>query len=716
MPDPFVNQPFRLLGLGPNVRPVLAALNLPTGPFWPEVVVAEEPNPALWMEVVLEQRPQVMVLATWGPSPELAAFTAELGQMKENRRPRVFLALEDLPAFCEEWVSAGRPAQVKGVPPFLLASKDQLALEEEAEADYQPIEPKPTFSFAPKGGLRPLGNLAAEAFEGFTWKGRSFEPKEFFELVSYLKEGASPLPQSQSFFLYDNRLYLRHRYHFKEMESFPGAGLDFEHVVDLHDLEGENAQVFALKLKDQLLELGHFFVARRAWADPLWLKEHLQVELKTDHKVLDLFARYHLTQGGFRLGSGKGTVKLDLTRQASGFDWPEELWAIPFFEDLKEVQMEVELPPKNQMAVEEIVRTRESLFRRKDTLNERYKAHEGAKLLKAQEEDIKLMARRKLELLGQLMERAVVVDPESHEMILKLGQDCLVFYEDDMVARQITRHLQGTGKILSFDIGGFSNLQGLLTYKTDHLVPFLSHGHVLVTQRSKDFLLKKLERIAEESKRQPTLKTDLAAQELIEEKEKLLEGFENLACLEAWSRCQPAFAAWIPRVAEELAETARNRVALGMGGVDHDAVVVAKSGYQYARLKQLVAPMSLKGFVAQPELATSLPEAEGPSPEERQKRLAQENATRLARYFSQVAEELRSSDANLIFLDQDLSLGLPLLNHLRRSEGLQDRVWVLLVDRPLSPEQMDAVLDLKTLPLYLGRHSSHLGANWSRFF
>ncbi len=716
MPDPFVNQPFRLLGLGPKVQPVLDALNLPTGSFWPEVVVVTEPNPALWMEVVLAQRPQVLLLEAWGPSPELAAFTAELGQMKEHRRPRVFLVLEDLQAYCDEWVSAGWPVQVKGVPSFLLASKDQLAPEEEAEEDYQAIDPKPTYSFAPKGGLRPLGNLGADAFEGFTWKGRNFEPKEFFELISYLKEGASPLPQSQSFFLYDHQLYLRHRYHFKEMESFPGAGLNFEHVADQHDLVGENTQVFALKLKDQLLELGHFFIARRAWADPLWLKEHLLVELKTDHKVLDLFARYHLTQAGFRLGTGKGTVKLDLTRQASGFDWPEELWAIPFFEDLKEEQMEVELPPQNQMTVEDILRTRESLFRRKDTLNERHKAHEGAKLLKAQEEDIKLMARRKLELLGQLMERAVVVDPESHEMILKLGQDCLVFYEDDMVARQISRHLQGTGKILAFDIGGFSNLQGLLTYKTDHLVPFLSHGHILVTQRSKDFLLKKLDRIAEESKRQQGIKTDLAAQELFDEKEKLLEGFENLACLEAWSRCQPAFATWIPRVAEELAETARNRVALGMGGVDHDAVVVAKSGYHYARLKQLVAPMSLKGFVAQPELLASLPETEGQTVEEQQKRLAQENATRLARYFAQVAEELRSSDANLIFLDQDLSLGLPLLNHLRRSEGLQDRVWVLLLERPLTLEQMDLVLDLKTLPLYLGRHSSHLGSNWSRFF
>jgi len=120
--------------------------------------------------------------------------------------------------------------------------------------------------------------------------------------------------------------------------------------------------------------------------------------------------------------------------------------------------------------------------------------------------------------------------------------------------------------------------------------------------------------------------------------------------------------------------------------------------------------------VAQPELLASLPETEGQTVEEQQKRLAQENATRLARYFAQVAEELRSSDANLIFLDQDLSLGLPLLNHLRRSEGLQDRVWVLLLERPLTLEQMDLVLDLKTLPLYLGRHSSHLGSNWSRFF
>lgn len=715
-----MSQPFCLLGLGPQIErslePLLAAL--PQGPAEPERHISTSDNAERWFEAVLEHQPQILLLQDQG-GPNRAAlledFFKRLGSLNPKAQPKVFLLLEDIKGFLAARIEAGQRFSFKGAPPFGLSHIDQLCLGEEAPEDYQPIEPRPTFSLSAEGAKRPVGNLALEAFEGFNWKGRTFEPDEFFELQAYLKEETSELPCSNSFFLFGGDLFIKRRFSLRELEWLETDGVPIEHLMSSQAETDENAEVFGLKLFDAIRELGHFHWALSRWADNDWLKTHIPLNFKVDHKVLAIFAGYYLQQAGFGISPRPGSLELDLSQGGSDIDWPAELWAIPFFEDLKDQELELDLPPETSLTLNDLARSREALFRRKERLTERQKAFEGAKLLKAQEEDIKVMARRKLELLGQLMERAELYEPDSDEMILKLGQDCLVFYEDESLARQISRHLQGSGKNLFFDIGGFTNLKSLLTYKTDHLVPFLSHGHVLVTAKSREYLIKKLERIGEETQRQTGIKTDLTDQELAQEKDQLQMAFENLACLEAWFRTQPVFEPWLESVGQRLAQTAQDRVRLDFNRSERELVLVARDGAQFSRISGLFKPSKVGGFVARPELQDRL-EGQVEDDQETQEALARENGVRVSRFWVQVVEELKPLEADLILIDQEVRVALGLLKQIRQTEDLAECPVVLLLDHELEREELDQLLDLKTLPLYLGRHFSALGSFWSRFF
>ncbi|MDT8446706.1 MAG: hypothetical protein RRB13_07405 [bacterium] len=714
-----MSQPFCLLGLGPEIEaslePLLAAL--PTGPVAPDREVIRSDSPEQWFAAVVEYRPQIILLRDRGGAERgklIESFLVMLAGLNERSRPRVFLMLDDLPGYLSYRIEQAQDFAFKGLPCFKLDQQEQLCLADEGPEDYQPIDPAPTWSLTAQGALRAMGNLPLEAFEGFNWKGRTFEPGEFFELMAYLKEGEFPVPASQSFFVFGGDLYLKRRFHLRELDYFETGGCRIEHLMAAQNPDSENAEVFGLKLYDLIRELGHFHWAQQRWSDHAWLKARIPLAVRCDHQALALFAQYHLNQAGFLTQPQVGTLELDLSQGAADFNWPPELWALPFFEDLKDQALELDLPPATEMTLADIARSREGLFRRKERLTERQKAYEGAKLLKAQEEDIKVMARRKLELLGQLMNRAEIYEPNSDEMILKLGQDCLVFYEDEALARQISRHLQGSGKNLFFDIGGFTNLKSLLTYKTDHLVPFLKHGHVLVTDKSRDYLLKKLDRIAEETKRQVGMQSDLTGQELGSEREQLQWSFETLACLEAWVRSLPLFKDWLPKVEERLDETAKARVRKNFEPKEREVVLLARDARSFQRISGLLKPMEISGFVARPELLERL---EGHMDDEvATEALAKENGLRVARFLNQVLEELKPLEGDLLVIDQEVNVAVSLLRLLRQSEVLAEWPVVLLLDREIDRQRLDELLDLKTLPLYLGRHFSALGSNWSRFF
>ena len=713
-----MKQQFSILGLGSKIESIRPTVehSLQRAPLQPNLVFAPQAPVESWVQQVIEHRPQILLISAEGPELNLGDLPNYIKGIDQKYRPEIFLFLENASSFFAQQIAQKNPFYFKQIDPIQLDSIQQFALLEEQEDDYLAIEPNPEFELSPTGKIRPVGNLPANAFDSISWKGEKFTLPEFFELTAYLREEETRIPLSNSLFLYDHQAFLRSRFHIKELEKFLLDGVIIRHIKEIEDQNSENAHVFQLKLTDTIVEQSVFFQIQALFSSPAWLKQHIPVKIKTEHTVLRLYTEYFLSTQNLQIADTSRAVELDLTRGSHTVTWPSELWAIPFFDDLKNQNLEFDLPPESTLSWQALSQSREILFRRKEHLTERQKAYEGAKLLRAQEEDIKIMAQRKLELLGQLMSRAETYVPDSDEMILKLGQDCLVFYEDEVIARQISRHLQGSGKNLFFDIGGFSNLKSLLTYKTDHLVPFLSHGHILVTEKSRSFLIKKLDRIAEESRNQAPAPVDLTAQELSVERDTLQGAFENLACLEAWNLCEPVLTPLAENLVGQLAETAKDRIRLTYAGVDHDVAILTHSWYNLSRIQKAFDSMQTQGIVARPDIvAYSAPDAPMAT-QQTDLQVDQENSERIDRFISKIAEQIKEMDTDLVMINQDLPLSRLLAQRFSAFPELQDRSFILLLEEAPSLEDLSSLLQLNCLPLYFGRHTNQLGQNWQLQF
>jgi len=705
-----VNQRFCILGLGPEIQTTGGLIEqlLDTAPLSPEVVFLSEALPADYVEAVISHRPQILLLSASALSPDLGGLPEYFGGINPKFRPQIFLLLDQLEPFFEAQVQEQIPFVFKNIGPVPIVSANQLALEEEQEEDYLAVTPAPDFKLSPAGKLRPIGNIPLSGFEEFEWKGRLFGPSEFFELVSYLLESDQEVPHSQSFYLFEHQLYLRTRFHLKEIESFQLQGLPICHLRRLAPTGGDNDHVFQLKLNDALMEHAVFFHCKELLNSSAWLKSQYGVQLETDHLVLQEYARFHLAEQNFEFGPHPNELLVDLTKRSNQLTWPSALWAVPFFEGLKDQAVEFDLPPEVALENAQILSLRERLFRRKEHLTERQKAYEGAKLMAAQEEDIKVMATRKLELLGQLIQRAELFDVESEEMILTLGKDCLVFYEDEMIARKITRHLQGSGKSLFFDIGGFTNLKGLLTYKTDHLVPFLTQGHILVTETTQRFLRKKLEKIAHESDHHEPAPPDLTAQELAQEKVELQSGFENLACLEAWNLGEPVFSELCQTLESELEDRGAQQIKNVYAGAQHEAVLLSSNSHLTGVLEARLPETNIHPLIGSPRLKKGQETDDG----NLRLQLAQENGERIEGFITQTLERLAHVEADLIFIDQEPRLAQLMVERFITVPGFETKGYVILLHQSLPSEALARLTRLNCLPLYLGRHLSQLGQSW----
>lgn len=707
-----MNQQFSILGLGPGIdstEPLVKQLTA-QAPVIPQMTFLPQTEPSSYVEAVTTHRPQILLLGAQVATMDLGGLPEYFSGINPKYRPQVFLLLDKVQPFFQQQIASQETFFLKQVGPVRFDDVGQIAFDQEQEDDYLPISPTPHLLLSEMGQIRPIGNLPLSAFESVQWKDRKFTGGEFFELISYLLEGQSKIPDSKSFYLYDQQLFLRSRFHIKEFDHYTVQGMEISHIKGLDESSGDNDTVYRLKLTDAILEQGHLFYFRQFISSPEWLKGQLGVKLESDHQVLKGYAHHHLEAQNFRPLEGGPNIPLDLNQQSNQINWPSALWAVPFFEGLKDRALEFDLPPEVVLTAEQISGFRERMFRQKEHLTERQKAYEGAKLMAAQEEDIKLMAKRKLELLGQLIKRADIFDVDSDEMILTLGQDCLVFYEDEMIARKISRHLQGSGKSLFFDIGGFSNLKGLLTYKTDHLVPFLTHGHILVTQRSQNFLLKKLEKIGNESDDQKPVPTDLTSKELSEEKARLQEGFENLACLEAWNLCAPTLADFCQTLGEEFKDRASQQVKTLYAGLNHQVALVSASRHLSALFEAKLPELQCQTLIAGPKLLA--PVGDVGNSAARSEQINQENSARIDSFIRDCTTQILACDVDLIVIDQDPMLAQWLVTSLQQTDGLESKGYIILLHQPLPEENLQRLIRLNCIPLYFGRHNCHLAQSW----
>ncbi|OGG96575.1 MAG: hypothetical protein A2527_03180 [Candidatus Lambdaproteobacteria bacterium RIFOXYD2_FULL_50_16] len=712
----------KLLGLGPKIQELISSLkpDLPKEPLSPTLEVEKETDKSRWFERVLDFGPHFLLIDGTGPWALLKAFLTQLKELDPPARPRVFLFFEEVKPFFAAWIEEGRPLTFRGLAPFVIEDLGQLGFFEEDPEAYRPLIPNPEFALSALGQLRPFGNLPLSVFEGLRWKGKAFEPAELFELAGYLIEEKVPTPLSEGFFLFENQLYLKRAYHLRELEGLEFEGLNIEGVIGRWDRqeESEAFELFKFKLNDLIRETGLLLGIGWALGEPDWLKEHLPIEIKAEHSAISAFARHHLLEAGFRIGAGPGAIPLQFGGDTADLCFAEDLLDIPFFSEISNKGDSFLLPPEEELSAEAVIHHRELLYKKKEKLLERQKALEGARLIQAQEDDTKVMVRRKLDLLLKLMERAELFVEGSDEMILKLGQDCLIFYEDERVAQSISRHLQGRGKNLFFDVGGFTSPTSLLTYRTDHLVSFLKSGHVLVTSKAKAMLLNKVERIKVETAHARDLEPDQDEEELINEKRRLEEAFEGLACLEAWGRTKPLFENWLPKAEALLAARARIRFKESFSLEGKTLALVTSSGTQYLRIKDLFAPTPLKGFAASPDLfeLKDLPEDLDQVEVEPRLRLAELNRPKMARFFEMVCSELGALEADIILLAQPWRISLGLAEEIKKSPELCSKPLVLLFSEDPGQVEWPERFDLAHLPLYLGRHTSRLNLGWALLF